>query len=135
LFSGYGIVKIIEDKKKSIIIVVILLIFSCFSVLSESLSVKPEINEEKLREIMNLPQGLILTERKYAPWILAYKGKVMAPLLFGDNSTKEEWDLFFNGKNEELLKKYKPDIIYVDNKLDYDCLKKEGAYFRYSCDS
>ncbi len=135
LFSGYGIVKLMEDKKKSIIIVVILLIFSCFSVFNESLSVKPEISEEKLEEIMNLPEGLILTERKYAPWILAYKGKVVAPLLFGDNSTKEEWDLFFNGENEEILIKYKPDIVYVDNKLDYDCLKEDGVYFRYSCDS
>ena len=88
-----------------------------FFIINESIKIEPDIAQENLEQIRSLPQGEILTERKYAPWILAYKGSVIAPSLFGDDSSKQEWEDLFSGHNYSLLEKVNPDYLYLDIEL------------------
>ncbi|MEK6826088.1 MAG: hypothetical protein AABX90_00490, partial [Nanoarchaeota archaeon] len=134
LFSGYGLYQLLSDKRiLSIVLSSLLLLSSMFFIINEAIKIQPEITKEKLDEIISLPDGKILTERKYAPWILAYKEAVIAPSLFGDDSSKPEWEDFFSGKNYSLLEKYKPDYIYLDNDLNHPCVHKKDYYYYYQC--
>ena len=134
LFSGYGLYLLLSDKRiLSIVLSSLLLLSSMFFIINEAIKIQPEITKEKLDEIISLPDGKILTERKYAPWILAYKEAVIAPSLFGDDSSKPEWENLFSGKNYSLLEKYKPDYIYLDNDLNHPCVHKKDYYYYYQC--
>ncbi len=134
LFSGFGIFLLLQHHKKlGTFILLGFLGLSFFSVFHEAFLATPEITEETFQEILTLPLGTILTERVYAPWILGYRGDVIAPLLFGDTHTKQEWNAFFNGDNETLLLVYHPDLVYVDQDLPYSCLRKEQYYYVSSC--
>ena len=126
IFSGYGILKLLEHKKViGLTVTLILLISGGILIFKESISTKPLIDKDELEAIELLQDTekdafVMSTSSIYSPWLLGYsKRRTIAPGLFDYNKWNlDTWNKFWSTNSSEeaieMLKDYeKPLYIFI----------------------
>lgn len=151
VFSGVGFSILIKEKKAVGIGIAIIMLASLVVVnYSEAQNAKPLINQSELNLIQGLGNringSLMVISSEYSPWVIGYselEGKnIIAPGMFDTNVwDKNEWKIFWDGKNVEILMDDYPGDVYLfagTKEFNNSCFseyisEKGGKVYKYVC--